>query len=103
MREVLKKIRDSGAPVGLSTHNPKVIEYVEEHGWDLDYYQCCLYVQTRTAGQKESPLSCRRIGHLAFWTCTETSRDPPAFKNIGFRFAPSSRVDGVQKCDITYV
>lgn len=49
VREFLKKIRDTGAPVGISTHNPRVIEYVEERGWDVDYYQGCLYVQTRTS------------------------------------------------------
>ena len=41
--ENLKLLRDAGLLVGLGAHNPKVIEYAEEKGWDLDFYQCCFY------------------------------------------------------------
>ena len=44
---LLKRIRDSGVLVGLSAHNPAVIELAEEKGWDVDYYMCCLYYLTR--------------------------------------------------------
>jgi hypothetical protein len=33
--------------VGLSAHNPALIELSEEKGWDVDYYMCCLYYLTR--------------------------------------------------------
>ena len=33
--------------VGLSAHNPALIELAEEKGWDVDYYMCCLYYLTR--------------------------------------------------------
>jgi hypothetical protein len=42
-RDYLKRIRDTGAMVGLSCHDPKVVEYVEEKNWDLDYYMTCVY------------------------------------------------------------
>lgn len=45
--DTLKKIRDSGAMVGLSTHNPEVINYAEEKGWDLDFYMSCVYRKSR--------------------------------------------------------
>jgi hypothetical protein len=48
VRDFLKGIRDTGVMVGLSTHNPAVIDTVESEGWDLDYYQACLYRVTRT-------------------------------------------------------
>jgi len=48
VREFLKAVRDTGAPVGLSMHNPRVLEYAEEHDWDLDFYMTCLYHRTRT-------------------------------------------------------
>lgn len=32
-RDTLRRIRDAGVRVGLSTHNPAVVEYVEEKGW----------------------------------------------------------------------
>jgi hypothetical protein len=47
LADLLKRIRDTGVLVGLSAHNPKVIELAEEKGWDVDYYMCCLYYLTR--------------------------------------------------------
>jgi hypothetical protein len=44
---LLKRIRDQGVLVGLSAHNPALIELAEERGWDVDYYMCCLYYLTR--------------------------------------------------------
>jgi hypothetical protein len=44
---LLKRIRATGALVGLSAHNPALIELSEEKGWDVDYYMCCLYYLTR--------------------------------------------------------
>lgn len=45
--DLLKRIRSTGVLVGLSAHNPEVIELAEEQGWDVDYYMCCLYYLTR--------------------------------------------------------
>lgn len=44
---LLKRIRDQGVLVGLSAHNPALIEAAEEKGWNVDYYMCCLYYLTR--------------------------------------------------------
>jgi hypothetical protein len=49
VRDYLKAVRDTGVMVGLSTHNPAVIDTVESEGWDIDYYQACLYRVSRTA------------------------------------------------------
>ncbi len=46
--DYLKRIRDTGAMVGLSGHNPREIEYSEEKGWDVDYYMTCLYYMNRS-------------------------------------------------------
>ena len=48
VREFLKAVRDTGVMVGLSTHNPAVIDTVESQGWDIDYYMTCLYRVSRT-------------------------------------------------------
>lgn len=48
VKDFLKAVRDAGVMVGLSTHNPGVIDTVESEGWDIDYYQACLYRVTRT-------------------------------------------------------
>ena len=45
--DALKRIRSNGVLVGLSAHNPALIELSEEQGWDVDYYMCCQYYLTR--------------------------------------------------------
>jgi hypothetical protein len=47
LRDLLRRIRDRGVLVGLSAHNPALIQLAEEQGWDVDYYMCCLYYLTR--------------------------------------------------------
>ncbi|MFQ5810738.1 MAG: hypothetical protein ACE5JM_14075 [Armatimonadota bacterium] len=48
IRDFLKRVRDAGVLVGLSTHMPAVIEYVEEKSWDIDFYMACVYERHRT-------------------------------------------------------
>ncbi len=47
LRDLLRRIRDKGVLVGLSAHNPALIQLAEEQRWDVDYYMCCLYYLTR--------------------------------------------------------
>ena len=44
----LAKARDAGAMVGVSTHMPAVVDYVESKGWDVDFYMTCVYERHRT-------------------------------------------------------
>ena len=48
LTDLLKRIRDQGVLVGLSAHNPALIEAAEDKGWAVDYYMCSLYHRTRT-------------------------------------------------------
>ncbi len=53
VKDYLQHIRDQGVLVGLATHIPEVIEYAEEHGWEVDFYMACFYnlsVQPRESG-----------------------------------------------------
>jgi hypothetical protein len=47
LTDLLKRIRDRGVMVGLSAHDPTLIEESESRGWDVDYYMTCLYYLTR--------------------------------------------------------
>jgi hypothetical protein len=47
-REYTKRLRQAGVRVGIGTHKPEVVEYVEEKGWDVDFYMLCAYNRTRT-------------------------------------------------------
>ena len=51
VHEFCLKIRDSGAMVGISTHIPDVVDYVESEGWDVDFFMCCVYERHRTREQ----------------------------------------------------
>jgi hypothetical protein len=62
VKEFCRAVRDSGVMVGVSSHNPAVIDMIEGEGWDVDYYQTCLYNITRTPEEArlkwgEAPLS----------------------------------------------
>lgn len=48
VREFTKRVRDTGVMVGVSTHNPLVVENIESRGWDVDYYMTCFYQVSRT-------------------------------------------------------
>ena len=50
-REWCKRVRDLGVLVGVGTHNPEVIETIEEQGWDVDFYAGCVYHRTRTEAE----------------------------------------------------
>jgi hypothetical protein len=56
LNDLLKRIRDQGVLVGLSAHNPALIEAAEERDWHVDYYMCCLYYLTRPRAEYEQIL-----------------------------------------------
>ena len=49
MQDYLKRVRDAGVLVGISTHMPAVIDTIESKGWDVDYYMTCVYERDRSA------------------------------------------------------
>jgi hypothetical protein len=56
LTDLLKRIRDEGVLVGLSCHNPALVELAEDKGWAVDYYMCCLYYRTRSAKELQQLL-----------------------------------------------
>jgi hypothetical protein len=64
IKDFLKAVRDSGTMVGLSTHNPAVVDAAESEGWDVDYYQTCLYRVTRTAEEARAEYGEASIGEI---------------------------------------
>ncbi len=43
IQDDLKAIRDAGVRVGVASHIPAVLEYIEERNWDVDFYMTCFY------------------------------------------------------------
>jgi hypothetical protein len=55
LRELMKTARDLGVAVGIGSHKPEVIEYVEEKDWDVDFYMTSFYnVYKHMKGRKQS-------------------------------------------------
>jgi hypothetical protein len=59
VNEYLKKVRDSGMQVGVSTHMPAVVDAIESKGWDLDYYMTCVYERHRSEADLQ-----KLLGHV---------------------------------------
>jgi len=56
INDYLKRVRDAGLMVGVSTHMPAVIEEVEARGWDVDFYMGCVYERHRSAAELQKLL-----------------------------------------------
>jgi hypothetical protein len=56
IHDYLKRVRDSGLLVGVSTHMPAVVDTIESKGWDVDYYMTCVYERHRSAAELEKLL-----------------------------------------------
>jgi len=59
VRDYLKRVRDAGLLVGVSTHMPAVVDALESKGWDLDYYMTCVYERHRSAEDLQ-----KLLGHV---------------------------------------
>ncbi|RPI22639.1 MAG: hypothetical protein EHM61_21795 [Acidobacteria bacterium] len=64
VRDYLKAIRDTGVMVGLSTHLPAVVEFVEERNWDLDFYMTCFYQFSRTTEEVRKMVGEMPLGYV---------------------------------------
>ena len=64
IRDFLRAVRDSGVLVGLSTHNPLVVETTTEQNWDLDFYMTCVYRVTRPVEETQKLLGQAPLGEV---------------------------------------
>jgi hypothetical protein len=62
VHDFVKKVHDMGFPAGVSAHNPKVFEYIEDKGWEADLYQCCLYYVSRPKEEIRARLGTAMLG-----------------------------------------
>jgi hypothetical protein len=72
VHDFVKKVHDVlGIPAGISAHNPECIKYAEDHGWEADFYQCCLYYVTRPHEEIRAKLGAAPLGE----SFLDTDRD----------------------------
>lgn len=106
VQEFLKRVRDSGVLVGLSTHLPEVVEHAEERNWDVDFYMTCFYQFGRTQEQLRKMLGELPLGYVFLEKDPErmcrvirqTSRTCLAFKIL----AAGRNADSPQKLEAAF-
>ncbi len=63
VHDFVKKVHDElGVPAGISAHNPDNIKYIEDKGWEVDFYQTCLYYITRPKEEIRAKLGTAMLG-----------------------------------------
>ncbi len=63
VHDFVKKVHDElGIPAGISAHNPDNIKYIEDKGWEVDFYQTCLYYLTRPKEEIRAKLGTAMLG-----------------------------------------
>lgn len=62
--DLLKEMRETGKVVGFGSHIPEVIEYVEERGWDVDFYVCSVYNLNKAIRQSQVTVVERNVEHF---------------------------------------
>ena len=67
----INAVHDLGLLAGISTHNPHVVEAVEEKGWSNDFYMTCFYCESRRPEEFEKEIGVVPVGE------TYLSTDPP--------------------------
>ena len=72
VHDFVKRVHDElGIPAGVSAHNPDCIKYIEDKGWEVDLYQCCLYYVTRPKDEIQAKLGGAPLGE----SFLDTDRD----------------------------
>ena len=106
VREFLQRVRDSGVMVGLSVHNPKLIDLVESQNWDIDFFMTALYYLTRSDEEFTKLLGQRPLGEVylpedpprMFETIRKTKRTCLCYKVL----AAGRRTDSPREIDAAF-
>jgi hypothetical protein len=100
IRTFLNAVHDLGIVAGVSTHNPAVIEAVEEKGWPADFYMGCFYFRSRTTEEFVKVIGTEQVGE------TYLASDPPRMCKVirqvpkpclGFKILAAGRRCGTPK------
>lgn len=87
----LAVIRETGALVGLGTHMPELVEYSEEHGFDVDFYMTCVYNLSKVQRESSAVTGVANQGEpfdeedraIMYKTIRSTPKTCLAFKILG--------------------
>jgi hypothetical protein len=62
VHDFVKKAHDAGVLAGVSSHNPGNVAFVEEKGWENDFFMTCFYNVTRPAEEIRAKLGTVPLG-----------------------------------------
>ena len=62
VHDFVKKVHDAGVMAGVSTHNPANVAYIEEKGWENDFFMGCFYQLTRPEEEIRAKLGTVPLG-----------------------------------------
>ena len=62
VHDFVKKAHDAGVLAGVSSHNPDNVAFIEEKGWENDFFMTCFYNVTRPAEEIRSRLGTAPLG-----------------------------------------
>jgi hypothetical protein len=62
VHDFVKKAHDAGVLAGVSSHNPDHVAFIEEKGWENDFFMTCFYNVTRPAEEIRSRLGTVPLG-----------------------------------------
>ncbi len=102
VEEFLKRVRDTGVMVGMSSHRPQNIAYAEERNWDIDFYMTCFHQLSRPKDELKKMVGELPIGKAVFLegdparmckVIRATRKPCLAFKILGAGRSAESRQD----------
>lgn len=71
IKTFIDKVHDLGCAAGISTHNPVILEALEEKGWSNDFYMASLHYLSRRPEEWKKEIGALPVGE------TYLSTDPP--------------------------
>jgi len=83
VRDYCRRVRDTGAMVGVSTHIPDVVEHIVSEDWDVDFFMCCVYERHRTREQLQELLGHVPIPLKEVYLESDPPRMYEAMRNAG--------------------
>ncbi|UCD30083.1 MAG: hypothetical protein JSV03_06315, partial [Planctomycetota bacterium] len=64
VHDFVKMVHDAGVMAGISAHNPANIAYIEEKGWENDFFMGCFYHVSRPKQEIREKLGTIPLGEL---------------------------------------
>ena len=106
IRDYLKLVRDQGVLAGVATHNPMILESIEEMNWEADFFMGSFYKYNRTKSEWKETLGGRlTVGET--YVADDPARMCQALRQskkpcLGFKILAAGRIDSPEGIDAAF-